>query len=47
MSLQKILSHFFYQIEETKIVNFQEFEKVFKFNGVSNKGWEWFNKNNI
>ena len=40
-----ILSHFYKQIHETQFVNFQEFEKVFKLNGVSNEEWEWFVKN--
>jgi len=41
----EILSHFYKQIRETRVVNFQEFEKIFKSNGVSDNDWDWFMKN--
>ena len=40
-----ILSLFYEQVRKTKIINFQEFETVFKSNGVSDKDWDWFVEN--
>lgn len=41
----EILSLFYEQVRNTKTINFQEFEKVFKSNGVSDKDWNWFVEN--
>lgn len=41
----KILSLFYEQIRKTRMINFQEFETVFKSNGVSDKDWNWFVEN--
>lgn len=40
----EILSHFYKKVQETKLINFQEFENFFKSNGASNQDWEWFIK---
>jgi len=41
----EILSRFYKQINETKIVNFQVFEEILKSNGISDEDWDWFVKN--
>jgi hypothetical protein len=41
----EILSLFYKQIRKTKTVNFLEFEKIFKSNGVSDEDWAWLMKN--
>ena len=41
----QILSKFYQQIEQTKIVNFKILEETFKSEKVSNEDWQWFERN--